>query len=311
MASRFGNEYYVYRYTEKASGRVVYIGKTNCSLKARVDAHRREEWFSPYDCDVDCVRLSNAVETDSIEKFLINFYKPVINLKDKIPFQTKEINLQGLEWIPYSSYLNEIKHPSNRKAVLKRDALKQVKILDKILESENGKIVSSDMVLSLPMNDSLFQFAKIETTRVSEGYEYQLKEESKEFVSTHYYEVLASIWRPLINISDISEARVSDFATCEYALELVDLLKEFAYNGYLSEDYFEQFVAVVPSKYKAAFDTYFSKYTEDFNLFGSKLYFEWTRYHSDFLVEIIEDICKGIVKFARLEGIYEYDDEEY
>lgn len=311
MASRFGNEYYVYRYTEKASGRVVYIGKTNCSLKARVDAHRREEWFAPYDCDVDCVRLSNAVETDSIEKFLINFYKPAINLKDKIPFQTKEINLQGLEWIPYSSYLNEIRHPSNRKVVLKREALKQVKILDKILESEGEKIVSSDMVSSLPMNDSFFQFAKIETTRTSEGYEYQLKEGVKEFVSTHYYEILASIWRPLINISDISEARVSDFATCEYALELVDLLKEFAYEGYLSEDYFEPFVEVIPLKYKVAFDTYFSKYTEESHIFGSKLCFEWTKYHDDFLVEIIENICKGIVKFARLEGIYEYDDDEY
>ena len=90
-------DYCVYRYTLRETGEVIYIGKTDASLKQRIDAHQKEDNFAPYIglWDIDYLELQNNTETDIIEKYLINYYKPILNTKDNVTgFTNMSIILQ-------------------------------------------------------------------------------------------------------------------------------------------------------------------------------------------------------------------------
>lgn len=102
-------EHIVYRYRLKETGEIIYVGKTNSSLKSRIDAHAKEEKFSPYKgkWEIDFIILANFVETDVVEKFLINKWKPVLNDKDCVSYKTNSLSIILPNWQPYSSY-----HPS-------------------------------------------------------------------------------------------------------------------------------------------------------------------------------------------------------
>jgi hypothetical protein len=307
--TRKSREFYVYRYTDKRTRDVVYIGKTNCSLKSRINAHKREEWFAPYDCDVDFIKLSNEVETDSVEKFLINYYKPCINLKDKVPFVTKEINLEGLDWHPYEEYLELLKTNKARKEILKREALKQVEVLDTLVEAyANGEdtIVLPYLASNLPYFDEWIMFVGKEVVSVEGGYQYALLPEAKKEIESKYEGILASIWMPLVSMWDISDASAKEFATLEYAFEIVKEMKEFAYNGYLYEEgFWEMCLNILPIKYLPAI-FYFEKYTEPARIYSDGIYIEWSYEQDEKLPIILEEICKDFVKLVRKEEIWQF-----
>ena len=298
-------EYYVYRYTDKRTGEIVYIGKTNRSLKARVNAHKREEWFAPYDCNIDCVKLSNEVETDSVEKFLINLYKPAINLKDKIPFLTKEISLEGLNWIPYEVYLESLTKSSSRMEMLKKMALTQVDLVDAICESDGISIIFPSVVSTLPCLEGLLEFADKEVSTFDGGYKYNLVFGVKEYIEEHYDEILASIWMPVVQISNISDRYAEDFATCDYGFEVLSLLKEFAYNGYQMEEEDERFVVSLAKKYESTMK-YFEPYVGKVRCFSDTIYFEWSYENEENVPNIVKSICKDFIRLTRMDEIWNY-----
>lgn len=306
-------EFYVYRYTDKSSKRVVYVGKTNCSLKARVDAHKRETAFAPYKCDIDCVRLSNKVETDSVEKFLINYYKPCINLKDKVPMLTENIELSGLNWTSYEEYMEGLRNGRARVSVLRKESLKQANILGTVVGSTVFSVLLPETVSLLPTFDGYIQFAEKNVTAENiEGrtmFHHKLIPESVFFLEEHYYEVLAAIWRPVVQASDLGEKTLAGFAACEYAFEALDILKDFAHEGYQSLDYFEPFVVVLPAKYRHAV-LFIEREIPDlsFNEMNGKLYIEWAHEANDKLCKIREAICKEFVRLVRAEEIWSYEE---
>ena len=109
-ADRNAKEYCIYKYVSLEDGSVLYIGKTDSSLKQRIDSHAKEEKFFPYlgNWEIFYFRLSNRVETDIVEKYLINQLKPVLNEKD----MEEGLSLSGLKlpkWEPYSKYESERK----------------------------------------------------------------------------------------------------------------------------------------------------------------------------------------------------------
>lgn len=72
----------VYKYVYRNS--IIYIGKTDYSLKQRVSGHEKEKKFKKYldDVEIYFIELKNKAETSFMEKYLINKYKPVLNIVD-------------------------------------------------------------------------------------------------------------------------------------------------------------------------------------------------------------------------------------
>ena len=307
--NRVGREFYVYRYIEKKTGAVVYVGKTNCSLKARINAHKRESWFAPYDCYVEFVKLSNEVETDSVEKFLINYYKPAINLKDKVPFSTVEISLSGLDWHPYEEYLEGLKMNRVRLEVLKKEALKQVFTLEKLEEAVLGKettVVLPFVSTTLPFLDGLFLATEKEVSQIKGGYLHHIKDDAVDVLKNRYNEILAAIWLP---VAISSETGLDGIVLFEKAMELFQNMEEFARDGYLyEEDFYEAYVNIVPLEYEPVV-CYFEKYTEPVQKYSDKIFIEWTMSQNDEMPKIKEEICKDFVAFLRRSGIWSYKDE--
>lgn len=139
-------DYCVYRYTLVETGEVVYIGKTDASLKARIDAHEREEKFQPYRgaWAIDFVRLANRVETDVVERYLINFYKPVINEKD-VQEGVPTVTISIPAWERYEDY----REPKQLRAALIANARKQAAVdLDLLyaaMGNQNGVFLSEKL----------------------------------------------------------------------------------------------------------------------------------------------------------------------
>lgn len=95
-------ELYIYKYVY--NGEVIYIGKTNSSLKNRINSHSKEAKFKKYNtAQVYCFQCKNRIETDIYEKYLINKYKPILNVADKLP-QKLDIIISEKEWVKYEEY---------------------------------------------------------------------------------------------------------------------------------------------------------------------------------------------------------------
>ena len=306
--NRAKREFYVYRYTEKKTKSVVYVGKTNCSLKARINAHKREQWFAPYDCYVEYVKLSNEVETDSVEKFLINYYKPCINLKDKVPFVTQEINLSGLDWHPYEEYLESIKIEKGQYHVLKNEALKQAYVLEQLEEAlmnEREEIILPFVAIQLPTFNGTLDFSELEVKKEKNGYVHKIKKTVGKEIEEKYNEILACIWMPVATLNDQGADGLVLF---ENAMELFADMTEFAKNGYLYEEgFYEQFMNVLPVKYEKVVH-YFEEYTEPVQTYGEKMYIEWNQTQNDEMPKIKESICRDFVSFLRIHNIWSYKD---
>lgn len=97
-------EYGVYKFVEKKSGRIIYIGKSNVSLDNRIFAHLAgkgiDEKFKKYKnkCEIYTAILPNSVEADIVEKCLINKYKPELNVVDKQEGLSEYIKIKELKW---------------------------------------------------------------------------------------------------------------------------------------------------------------------------------------------------------------------
>lgn len=87
-------KYCVYKYV--CNGEIIYIGKTDSSLKNRVKCHAREEKFQQYlsQCQVFYMVANNFLETDVYEKILINKYQPILNEQNKIGKKISRVSIQ-------------------------------------------------------------------------------------------------------------------------------------------------------------------------------------------------------------------------
>lgn len=73
----------VYKYVY--DDQIIYIGKTNVSLKQRIYGHSKEDKFQEYlnKAKVYYAVLKNSTETAFVELYLINKYKPILNTNAK------------------------------------------------------------------------------------------------------------------------------------------------------------------------------------------------------------------------------------
>lgn len=129
----------VYKYIYKDS--IIYIGKTDSSLKQRIKEHSKEEKFYKYLSDVKIyfIKLRNKAETSFMETYLINKYKPVLNVTDVYDGDSG-INIDEPEWIEYSE---------NDSRIVSNDAITALRGLRNIIarsDEINKCFVSYNMI---------------------------------------------------------------------------------------------------------------------------------------------------------------------
>lgn len=93
----------IYKYVDKETGEIIYIGKSKDSITARINAHKTEEKFREYvsRCNIYYVELPNAVEIDLLERALINKYKPILNDTDNLEGFSSLIQVNEPDWKEY------------------------------------------------------------------------------------------------------------------------------------------------------------------------------------------------------------------
>lgn len=98
-------KYYVYKYV--VDNEIIYIGLTN-DISRRIAEHASgeglEEKFLPYlsECEIYYHECGNDVEMRSLEKLLINMYKPKLNIID-MQYGACTVSLQ-MDWILFSGF---------------------------------------------------------------------------------------------------------------------------------------------------------------------------------------------------------------
>lgn len=118
-------EHGVYKFVEKDTKNIVYIGKTNSSFKQRIDAHIRatggDEKFKEYvhKCDVYIAELPNSTETDLLERALINKYKPILNGTDNHKGMSDLIKISEPKWEKYITKIKPIKKKKEKRELLR------------------------------------------------------------------------------------------------------------------------------------------------------------------------------------------------
>lgn len=236
----FGKEYCVYRYVEDATGKVIYVGKTNCSLRARITAHRYEKEFqNAGDFHVEYINLSNSVETDCVEKFLINKWKPVLNTKDNISGISNIISseLNEIDWIPYKEYEKTYKNPVAVKKLID-DANNKVEFLKSaLLYGDDGYFVCPfvDGNLLLPFPDGEKSIIQKNVSPCFGGYKYILKDGTYKELEKYRYQIEAAVWIPVLLVCPMTDQEEIAFDLINKQMEFGDRIKAFSLSGYEDE----------------------------------------------------------------------------
>ena len=104
--------HYVYKYVE--DNEIIYIGKNDTDLHTRISQHVSEKKFKEHpDAKIYYGELANSVESRFMEMMLINRYKPILNVVDKVEGNSF-IDFTEPEWKPY------VKPADGRKSVVKK-----------------------------------------------------------------------------------------------------------------------------------------------------------------------------------------------
>ena len=231
-------DFCIYRYLDRESGKVLYIGKTDASLKARILAHEKEDKFQPYRglWQISYFRLSNSVETDIVEKYLINRLKPLLNEKDlEEGLSLGQMDLP--KWRPIEEYLENPLEREERARLKKMAASADLELyLDALDGLQAGGVFSSRRLH--PTGRLSDGKTKVQITspivKQKDGlYLQELTEEGKRFLMEKPKQIECAIYREVWEgIYPASFQILWDFA---------DRLEEFRENGYLEEEGAEPF----------------------------------------------------------------------
>lgn len=96
----------VYKYVY--DDQIIYIGKTNVSLNQRIYGHSKEDKFQDYldKAKVYYAELKNNTETSFVELYLINKYKPILNVASVLDGNSN-IFMEEPEWQSWEKFFEE------------------------------------------------------------------------------------------------------------------------------------------------------------------------------------------------------------
>ena len=304
-------EYCVYRYVYKNSD-IIYIGKTDSSLKQRIDAHRKEEKFKPYldNSKVDFVYLANRVETDIVEKFLINKYKPVLNEKDHV-LGLSSMFLTIPDWIPYEKYCESKNKKSDLDKALKQ-AISDELFFDAIynaLCSKQAQIITKELHISgcLPIKGERKRVTNRNIICTPDGYLQNIIPGIKNEIIENAYQIQSAIWEPVAKVWSFSDEQKKELAKWDTLLNFSQNLANFKRNGYDENLGFGANII----RFENGFEI--EKYYKD--MFSSifeceaHIYGEIDRDAYSKINGILENICKHILSFYKASGVISTKDE--
>lgn len=110
--------YCIYRYIDKDTKKILYVGKTDSSLENRINQHQTETKFKDIDAEIEYVELKNNMETRFYEFYFINKWKPVLNIADKYEYDLDCEISSEFEWKKYVSERN------NKSSLSKEEKIK-------------------------------------------------------------------------------------------------------------------------------------------------------------------------------------------
>ena len=231
--SRSFPQHFVYKYTDTASGRVVYVGKTNASLKHRIDAHRTDARFAPYlgSCSVLCAAFPSSSEVDAVEMSLIGELRPVLNtacstlrLPDELPTDAE------IDWELYEDVAAWARPNKRREAALRKAALADEALLGEVVRAicTEGKGNGDEIVVSrlhptgvLPIDGGHIRVTGAEVRKVHGGYAQVIEvPDGFDFLIDR---VSYSIWLPIAQVHEFSDSEASEF-------DALSRLSDFAFR---------------------------------------------------------------------------------
>ena len=230
-------EHIVYRYRLKETKEIIYVGKTDASLKSRVDAHEREEKFLPYKgkWEIEYIVLANFVETDVVEKFLINKWKPVLNEKDCVPYKTKSLSIILPNWQPYSSY-HFSKH--TKYAVLYKEAKAKEQLATALWTKNKAKVMnlpSSSFKIPYGCRTIQCQIIKPETSASIYGFDVEASSEwiyYRENAKKYPNRFKITIWEELAQSFPFSDKDVETLRCLKKAKLLTEELDNYYHDSF-------------------------------------------------------------------------------
>lgn len=142
----------LYKFVTCDTNEIIYIGKTNNNLKSRVADHIRgkgiDEKFNAYkgNYKVYVTFLPNTVETDILERALINKYKPILNGTDNYEGMSNLIQVEEPQWIEFDKAFPEPEPDHTPKPVKKKQDLRSKDlcigmVFDKVFYLSNHRTV--------------------------------------------------------------------------------------------------------------------------------------------------------------------------
>lgn len=103
----------IYKYTYNTE--IIYIGKTDANLDARIKAHSKELKFEKYNgAEISFFKCSNSTETTVFEKLLINKYQPLLNSIDRHD-DCMAIHFIEPVWEPYGVLVPQVCNTNEHK----------------------------------------------------------------------------------------------------------------------------------------------------------------------------------------------------
>lgn len=236
-------DYCVYRYVLPDTGQIIYVGKTDVSLRQRIESHAKEEKFAPYlgQWIVEYIELANRVETDIVEKYLINTLKPILNEKDHVEGLTN-MSIKLPKWIPYEKY--EEKRKEGNTALI-TNAIKTA-VLDEVLfwaaydaalsGTHEFVVPTLHPTGMIPLPKTRSSVTQKEVKRCVNGYKQILAPDIIPQLLQSPNQILTNIWLPVAELWNWKEAEYQEFLQFKKYMDFAHTLEEFKENGY-QEDY--------------------------------------------------------------------------
>ena len=230
--SRAFPHHYVYKYISNDTGDVIFIGKTNASLKARIKAHAKEPRFFSY---LDTVTIfytefSTLTETDSVELFLINELKPILNSPCADGNNLYHLSDKEIDWQPYSDYLLTFKFSKQKEASLKKEAFINEAFLNAAIEAyQNQKKSFQTPFLHptgiIPNLNGNVRITKPSVKEINGFYEQDLYDGTS--LDTWEWRARYSIWLPVAQVHEFSEEEEHSFDVISRLFDFTDRLLRF------------------------------------------------------------------------------------
>lgn len=111
---------YVYKYVDKNTNEILYIGKTT-GLQKRIKQHSHEYYFSNCKNDIEIYwcKCKNAAHMNLLEAYLIDKYQPKLNKALKCG-DSLDINMPEPDWLLFEEKSNKKKGKSRTKPLNKK-----------------------------------------------------------------------------------------------------------------------------------------------------------------------------------------------